>query len=202
MTGSPNHTPGRLPLLRVDDAREAAARAGVPEVVADLNVFRVLLNHPSLARWLSDFLMGLLWEGRLDRRLRELIIMRLGWATGSVYEWTQHWSIARLLDVSEEDLLGVRDWSSHDRFGPAERAVLAATDETLQTGTVGPRTWDACTEHVSDDPQVLLEVIAVIGLWRMVSSLLRTLDVPLEDGDEAWPPDGTPPAVVEQAGDR
>ena len=202
MTGSPNHTPGRLPLLRVDDAREAAARAGVPEVVADLNVFRVLLNHPSLARWLSDFLMGLLWDGRLDRRLRELIIMRLGWATGSVYEWTQHWSIARLLDVSEEDLLGVRDWSSHDGFGPAERAVLAATDETLQTGTVGPRTWDACTEHVSDDPQVLLEVVAVIGLWRMVSSLLRTIDVPLEDGVEAWPPDGTPPAVVEQAGDR
>lgn len=192
----------RLPLLGPDEAKEAAARAGVPDLVAELNVFRVLLHHPSLARWLSDFLMGLLWEGRLDRRLRELIIMRLGWATGSVYEWTQHWSIARLLDVSEDDLLGVRDWASHSGFGPAERAVLAATDETVRTGTLGPETWDACTDHVSDDPEVLLEVVAVIGLWRMVSSLLRTLDVPLEDGVDAWPPDGTAPAVPERADDR
>ena len=201
MTGSPQ-AEGRLPLLSPEEAKDAAARAGVPEVVAELNVFRVLLHHPSLARWLSDFLMGLLWEGRLDRRLRELVIMRLGWATGSVYEWTQHWSIARLLDVSEEDLLAVRDWPAHGGFGPAERAVLAATDETLRTGTVDPETWDACTEHLSDDRQVLLEMVAVIGLWRMVSGLLRTLEVPLEDGVEAWPPDGSAPASVEPAGGR
>lgn len=193
MTRSAHHASGRLPLLSVDEAKAAAAEAGVPVVVAELNVFRVLLHHPPLAKWFSDFLMGLLWEGRFDRRLRELVIMRLGWATGSVYEWTQHWSIARLLDVSEEDLLGVRDWVQHNGFGPAERAVLAATDETLETGKVGPQTWQACTEHVSNDPQVLLELVSVIGLWRMVSGLLRSVEIPLEDGLQAWPPDGTPP---------
>lgn len=185
----------RLPLLTMDEAKAAALDAGVPEIVAELNVFRVLLHHPPLARWFSDFLMGLLWDGRLDRRLRELVIMRLGWVTGSVYEWTQHWSIARLLDVPDEDLLGVRDWRRHEGFGPADRAVLAATDETLETGRVGQRTWAACTEHVSDDPHVLLELVAVIGLWRMVSGVLRTLEVPLEDGVEAWPPTGTPPSA-------
>lgn len=195
MTGSPQQAASRLPLLSVDDAKAAAIEVGVPEMVAELNVFRVLLNHPPLARWLSDFLMGLLWEGRLDPRLRELIIMRLGWATDSVYEWTQHWTIARLLDVSEEDLLGVRDWANHGGFGPAERAVLAATDETLETGRLEPRTWQACTEHVSNDPQVLLELVAVIGLWRMVSGVLRSVDIPLEDGLQAWPPDGTPPGA-------
>jgi len=183
----------RIPLLSLDEAKAAAAEAGVPEGVAELNVFRVWLHNPKLARWLSDFLMGLLWEGKLDPRLRELIIMRLGWATASEYEWTQHWRIALGLKMSERDVLGVRDWQSHD-FGPAEQAVLSAVDETLEQGFVSGPTWEACAQHVSADPAVLLEVVSAVGLWRMVSTHLRTLEVPLEVGVEAWPPDGARPS--------
>jgi hypothetical protein len=32
------------------------------------------------------------------------------------------------------------------------------------------------------------------GRWRMVSSMLSTLDVPLEDGVEPWPPHGVSPS--------
>lgn len=180
-------------MLGPDEARAAAAEAGVSELLVDLNVFRVLLLHPPLARWFADFLMGLLWEGSLDARLRELVIMRLGWQTESVYEWTQHWPIALQLGVSEEDLLGVRDWQHHAPFGPPERAILAATDETLANGTVSPATWEACVEHVSPEPRVLLELVSAIGLWRMVSGLLRSLDIPLEDGVAPWPPEGARP---------
>jgi len=187
-------TPGpRIPLLPLDEAKAATSVAGIPEITADLNVFRIWLHHPKLARWLSDLLMGLLWEGRLDARLRELVIMRLGWATRSDYEWTQHWRIAGGLGVDEADLLAVRDWEACDRFGPAERAVLAATDETLADGAVSAGTWQACVDHVSDDPQVLLELTAAIGTWRMVSGILRSLDVPLEQGVASWPPSGEEP---------
>ncbi len=183
----------RLPRLAPAAAREATVTAGVPAIVADLNVFRVWLHHPKLARWLSDLLMGLLWEGRLDPRLRELVIMRIGWATGSDYEWTQHWRIARGLGLDASDLVGVRDWPRHQGFGAGERAVLAATDETLTTGAVSDETWQACHDHVSDDPQILLELVSVIGLWHMVSGILCTLAVPLEDGIAPWPPDGLAP---------
>ena len=119
--------------------------------------------------------------------------MRIGWVTGSLYEWTQHWRVATGLGVVEADLVAVRDWKEHG-FGPAERAVLAATDETLTTGTISADTWAACRQHVGDDQQ-LLELLVAIGHWRMYSSLLRALEVPLEDGVEPWPPDGrTPPA--------
>ena len=33
--------------------------------------------------------------------------MRIGWRQGSVYEWTQHWRVARMLEIPEDDLLGV-----------------------------------------------------------------------------------------------
>lgn len=187
-------TPGpRVPLLAIEDAKAATQVAGIAEIAADLNVFRVWLHHPKLSRWFNDLLMGLLWEGALDPRLRELIIMRCGWVTGSDYEWTQHWRIALGLKLEEADLVAVRDWGASDRFGPAELAVLAATDETIAMGTISAPTWQECVEHVSDDHQVLLELVAAIGTWRMVSGILHSLEVPLEDGVMSWPPDGIGP---------
>lgn len=186
-------TEPRIPLLPPEDAKAATEVAGIPTYMADLNVFRVCLHHPPFARRLNDLLQMLLWEGDLDVRLRELVIMRLGWTTGSDYEWTQHWRIAGSLKVDEADLLAVRDWRNEDRFGPAERAVLAATDETVADGAISEATWRACVEHVSGDDTVLLELVAVIGTWQMVSGFLRSLDVPLEDGIESWPPDGQGP---------
>lgn len=182
-------TEPRVPMLSIEEAEAAAEAAGISSYVARLNIFRVLLQHPALAKVLNDLLMRLLGEGRLDPRLRELVIMRIGWETGSNYEWTQHWRVARSLGVPDDDLLAVRDWPRSDRFGAVERAVLAATDEVLEGGRIRPSTWAACEDHLRDR-EVMLELIAVIGTWRMVSSILRSLDVPLEDGVEPWPPDG------------
>ena len=36
----------------------------------------------------------------------------------------------------------------------------------------------------------LLELVVAIGNWRLFSSLLRSLEVPLEEGVAPWPPDG------------
>lgn len=182
----------RVDLLAVEEARAEAERAGVPAQAAELNVFRALLRNPPLARWLADLLFGLLFRGELDARLRELVIMRLGWATGSVYEWTQHWRIATQMGIDPEDLLAVRDWRASERLSDADRAVLRATDETLEDGAVSAATLDACRRHVGDDAR-LLELVTCIANWRLVSTLLRSLEIPLEDGVAPWPPDGRPP---------
>ncbi|MHB8670709.1 MAG: carboxymuconolactone decarboxylase family protein [Acidimicrobiales bacterium] len=186
-------TAGRVPRMGPAEARAAAEDAGIPEFMADLSVFQVLLHHPRLARAVNDLLAVMLWEGRLDARLRELAIMRIGWLTACRYEWTQHWRVALGLGVAEEDLLGVRDWPSHAPFGPVERAVLAATDELVAKGALSARTWRACEAELGGDAAVMLELVAALGTWRMIASLLETLEVPLEDGVVEWPPDGRRP---------
>jgi alkylhydroperoxidase family enzyme len=183
-------------MLDIDEAKRRAAARGIPETMAELSVFRIALHQPGVAAGLSNMLHELLWKGVLDARLRELIIMRIGWSTGSVYEWTQHWRVARLLEVPERDLLAVRDWRTAEHFGDAERAVLAATDDTLQYGTITDESWGACRAALDDDA-VLVELVVAIGNWRMFSALLRSLDVPLEDGVEPWPPSGEAPAAVD-----
>jgi alkylhydroperoxidase family enzyme len=183
----------RVPRLPVNEAKAAADEAGVPDYMAELAIFQVLLNHPKLACALNDLLATMLWRGMLDARLRELIIMRIGWLTASDYEWTQHWRVAQGLGVSAEDLLGVRDWQVYQGFGPAERAVLAATDDVVRDGAVSAESWVACQREFGPDPAVLVELVTAIGAWRMVASILHSLQVPLEDGVTSWPPDGQRP---------
>src|SRR5258705_12700661 len=58
-------TPPRVPLLPVDEAKAAADEAGVPDYMAELSIFQVLLNHPRLARTFNDMLATMLWHGAL-----------------------------------------------------------------------------------------------------------------------------------------
>jgi alkylhydroperoxidase family enzyme len=182
----------RIELLALAQAKQAAKEAGVPEALAVLNVFRVLLRRPRVAKAVNDLLLSLLFGGVLDDRLRELVIMRIGWATGSDYEWTQHWRVAReQFDCSDEELLALRDWRSSELFGESERAVLEATDETLETGRIGPETWERCRAHVGGEEECL-ELVASIGTWRLISQLARSVRFPLEEGVASWPPTGEP----------
>lgn len=185
----------RVTLLAIDDAKVAARCAGVPSSMAHLNVFRALLNHPKLAGAVSGLLSMLLWKGnRLDERLRELIIMRIGWRTGALYEWTQHWHVAKRIGLEDEQLLAVRDWRACTKLDAAARAVLAATDDILDAGVISAQTWEECRNTVGDDAQ-LAEMVVAISNWRMFSELLRSLRIPLESGVAPWPPNGEQPQL-------
>jgi alkylhydroperoxidase family enzyme len=188
-------TEARVPRLPVDEAKAAADEAAVPDYMAELSIFQVLLNHPPLARAVNDLLATMLWHGNLDPRLRELVIMRIGWLTACNYEWTQHWRVASGLGVTADDLLAVRDWQEYDGFGATERAVLAATDDVVRDGAVSAQSWAACQRELQGDTTVLIELVTAISAWRMVASILHSLEVPLEEGVSSWPPDGRPPGL-------
>lgn len=183
----------RVARLASSDAQNAAQQIGIPAAMAGLSVFQVLLKSPNTARALNDLLNALLWRSNLDPKLRELVILRLGWKTGSVYEWTQHWRFAKGIGMQEETLLAVRDWKNARGLSPAERAVLAATDDTIDSGTISEATWKECTLNIPGGEAALIDLVISIGNWRMFSSLLRSLRVPLEDGVTPWPPDGKRP---------
>jgi alkylhydroperoxidase family enzyme len=181
-------------MLSLDEALAAAQTADVPAELADRNLFRALLRCPSLAKGINDLLYSLLFGATLSDRHRELVIMRIGWSTGSDYEWTQHWAVAQsAFGCDSEDLLAVRDWRHSKRLDAADRAVLAATDETLETGRVGAQTWAQCERHL-DGSKACIELVAAIAAWRLISEITLSLEIPIESGMSSWPPDGTPPA--------
>lgn len=183
----------RIKMLDQTEANKIAEQLELPAQLAELNIFRTLLHNPALAKATSDLLLTLLFESSLDQRLRELVIMRIGWATDAVYEWTQHWKLAReQFGCTEEDLLALRDWRNADHFGPAEQAVLQATDEIIETGSLCDGTWDQCQSALGEE-LTRMELVTSIATWNWISQVTRSLGITLEEGVAPWPPDGRTP---------
>jgi len=182
----------RIELLSEEESLATAKSHDINEAIARLNIFRTLLHRPKTAKAISELLMSLLFESEIGHRRRELIIMRIGWATGSEYEWTQHWPLAQqMFECNAEELLALRDWTSAGCFDETDRAVLTATDELLETGDLADPTWQACFDALGRDAAI--DMVTAIGTWLLISKVARGLRIPLEDGVEGWPPDGLVP---------
>ena len=183
----------RVDILPLEVARETAKQVNMIPAFADLNIFRVMLHRPKTAKALSDLLVSLLFGGELDDRLRELLIMRIGWLTGSDYEWTQHWRIAlEQFGCSEQDLLELRgDWPGSTHFGEDEKTLLAAVDSLIEQGTLSSPLASECLERLGRNATI--ELVTAVGAWRLVSKLTNALEIPLEEGISSWPPDGKRP---------
>ena len=186
----------RVPMVSLERARDLGAAMGMPARRTGSEAFRVAANNPGVARVAFSQLLQLLEHNTLDIRLREMMIMRIGWVTGSVYEWTQHWRVATTASIPPEDILAVRDWHHSDRLTAADKAILAATDETLAGHAISDATWAEIVKHVPD-PAQQVEFVVAMGNWTMFSMLLRNLKIPLEEGVTAWPPDGRPSPAAE-----
>jgi alkylhydroperoxidase family enzyme len=184
-------------MISPERARELGDAMGMPARRTQSEAFRTVANNPGVARVAFAQLMQLLENNSFDTRLRELMIMRIGWVTGSVYEWTQHWRVATTAGIPPEDILAVRDWHNSQRLNEADRAILAATDECLAGGSISDAAWAEVAKHVPD-PAHQVEFVIAMGNWMSFSLLFRALRIPLAEGLTHWPPDG----VASPAADR
>lgn len=129
---------------------------------------------PALMVQARDCLLGMLGPGRqLDPQLRELAILRTGIVGDSRFEYSQHMKVARTVNIPEAKLAAIKGWTTSGLFSPAERAVMAATDELLARNLVEDATFAELKRHLSD-PQIL-ELFYAIGLWRMHGLITRAL---------------------------
>jgi alkylhydroperoxidase family enzyme len=142
-----------------------------------MHLFTTLAHQPELfRRWLG--FGGALLAGRLPGRLRELVILRTAYRFDARYEWAHHIELAEAQGISGAEVaavggdLAVVDWD------PFERAALAAVDETKDAGAVTDATWSVLAQHLHRAD--LIELVMLVGHYAMLSTVLRSLRLPLE----------------------
>jgi len=143
------------------------------------NLYRTLANSPDmLGAW-----TGMAWPLRhrpsLERRLRELGIMRVAQRSRAVYEWSHHWRLAEASGVSEAQLRALREWQGSDLFDEREQAILAYTDAIVDNDVP-----DAVFEPLRAwfDGGQLVELTLTLTFYCHVSRALLALRIELEDG--------------------
>src|SRR5258708_22536896 len=69
----------RVPMVSLERAAELGEAMGMPARRTQSEAFRTVANNPGVARVAFSQLMQLLENNKFDTRLRELMIMRIGW---------------------------------------------------------------------------------------------------------------------------
>jgi alkylhydroperoxidase family enzyme len=119
----------------------------------------------------------------IDPKLRELGQARAGFARGSQFVFSQHCKAMRSVGLSEEQVQAVPAWATATCFSPAERAVLAYTDElVLAGGRVQDGTFEALHTHLSDEE--ILELTYVTLLYDLHATMCRALRLEYDNVDE------------------
>jgi alkylhydroperoxidase family enzyme len=154
------------------------------EGLLSLNIFRTMAKHRGLAEGFSRFGGYLLFKGLLPAREREIVVLRVGWRAGSVYEFGQHTVMGKDAGLTEAEIdrLAVEDL---DGWTDGDRALITMADELCAGNTVTDPTWSALASRWSEAE--LMELLVVAGFYRMVSGFLNGVGVQLDPGTPGWP---------------
>lgn len=179
-------TPRVPPIEKV--AVKAAERAKDSPANA-VNVLATLATNRKVSKAFGGFAQMLLFDGSVDARLREIVILRMGWNCQAVYEFGQHTLFGRSVGLTDAEIflitrpIGLGSWT------PVEAALLQMTDDLYTDDCVSDATWAELAK--SFDNAEILEFMAAALCYRVVSGLLNSCGVQLDEGVPGWP---QPPA--------
>ena len=147
---------------------------------------RMLLHSPPLAGGWNALLGAVRTRFSLDARMREIVILAVASMNGAEYEFHHH--EVELLKVGGDEHLvrALRDVpsaiSNSRLFTEAERAALELTLEMTRGVAVNEDTMQWLKRLMPSD-QAVVELVATIATYNMVSRFIVALDIHAE-GDK------------------
>lgn len=168
----------RLPYFSFDDA-EPGLREQF-ERLPSLKLTRAIAHAQEIV--LPNLRLGaaLLTATELNPRFRELAILRVAALTGARYEWTQHVVFGERAGLSPRQIEAIR---RNDLglvgFDERDRLVLDLTTDLIKHDTASAEAIEAMRVWFSS--REIVELILVVGRWRMLAMLMNALDIEPEE---------------------
>ena len=141
-----------------------------------LNLYRVLLNSPSMAEAWQAFNSAIRFNTALDDQARELAIMRVSQLNGAHYQFQTHaGKYAPEAGITPQQIAALDGSANSSLFQPAHRALLAYTDAMTVKIDVPDAVFDKLRLHYSD--QQIVELTVLIGAYNMHTRVGRALQI-------------------------
>jgi 4-carboxymuconolactone decarboxylase len=161
--------PGSRPALAEVEGRILAERGRVSLL------YQVLLNSEPIASGWERMLTAVRKQTSVPSDLRELIILRVAVLNRAGFEFDAHAPIAEREGVSAAKIQAVKDATLSPVFDAREQRVLALTDAMTRDIEVTDALMADLQQHY--DPRQLVELVATVAAYNMVSRLLVALNV-------------------------
>ena len=148
--------------------------SGGPEARPMPVVMELFAHHVPVGESFMSFTDALAGDdSTLEPRLRELLILRVAWRTGSGYEWNQHHRMGGDEGLTAAQLAAVAAGAADPVWTPEERALLTAVDEMIDHFEVSDATWNLLAEAFA--PAQLFELLFVVGGYLALAAVLNSI---------------------------
>lgn len=171
-------TPRIAPIEPPYDASIAETFARVmPPGREPLKLFRTMARNPRVLQRM--FAGGLLDKGSIKLRDRELMILRTCARCGSEYEWGVHVSFfGGHAGFSKEQIAATLAKTPQDAWEARDALLIELADALHDTAALPDPLWAQLKEVFTAEQ--LLELIAVAGYYRTISTMTNAFNVELE----------------------
>lgn len=146
--------------------------------------FGVLLRNPALATAASGVVDALRENGKLEKRIYELIVLTVARHWSAHYAWAVHEPIARSVGLPDETIEALRAQRKPAFAKPDEALVYDAVTELLAGKVLNAETYERLLKQFGLDTTI--ELISTAGLYNMISTVLNGFDVPTPNGERTF----------------
>lgn len=161
--------PGTRPELAEVERRIMAERGRVSVL------YQALLNSGPIASGWERMLTAVRNQTGVSADLRELMILRVAVLNGAGFEFDAHVPHAERAGVGADKITAVRATPLPAVFSPLERLVLELTDAMTRDIVVPDALMQRLRQHF--DAKGIVEVVATVAAYNMVSRLLVALNI-------------------------
>lgn len=149
------------------------------------NLYKTMLNHPTLYTPRSRFGSYLQRDSLLDPETRELAIMRTAHNIHAPYEWAHHVEYAKTAGLSDAQIAAIATGPSASVWSPRQRAVLTAADELRREAFISDATWSQLAAYYGMKERI--EIVYTVGGYTMTGLAINSFGIQTEPGYPVMP---------------
>jgi 4-carboxymuconolactone decarboxylase len=164
-----------------DKALYEAVRAGRPKLVGP---FSVLMHNPPLARAVNQVVDAIRRDGKLDKRLYELVVLITARHAGAAYAWAVHDPLARKAGLSGDVVEAILEKKKPNFAKADEKAIYDAVTELLNTNKIGDAAYQELIKQFG--LETAIEVVTCVGLYCMIGGVINAFEVPTANGEKPF----------------
>jgi alkylhydroperoxidase family enzyme len=141
-----------------------------------INVYKLLLHSPDIAETWLDLINKVRWKVDLDGRLREIVIIRVGYLNRCSYVVKQHVPLLAVPEgLTQQECDALADWRAGNFFSARERAALAFADASTREVEVLDAVFEELRKHFSE--RQIVELTVLVGTYNMHTRMCQALRI-------------------------
>jgi len=170
-----------MPLIPYAEPAEMPeeARQTFDALTRKLNIFRMMSNASTCFGPALGLGTAILTRQKLDKALRELIILEVARLEGGIYEWVQHVPIGERAGCTRAQIAALEALRFDDpAFDARAKAMLRLVREVVRDVKASDVAVKEANAHFS--PQEIVEIILTAGFYMTMARLTETTRVDVD----------------------